>query len=107
MKPFFKHVTLAAAASVALANASFAKETGDDPATQLKLLQSSFAVAPESEVLPLSPGAMHATQGELWPWIIGITTLDLALASFFWGDYIPTITSPGGTCVNCTLSKKR
>ncbi|WOJ94466.1 hypothetical protein R0135_04715 [Congregibacter variabilis] len=74
--------------------------------SQATLISDAFDSPPSSGVEMLDERAMSRTQGELWPWIIGVVTLDLSLASFFWGDYVPTVASSGGLCVNCDIGTK-
>jgi hypothetical protein len=43
---------------------------------------------------PVSPNfagedAIYELRGQMWPVIVGITTIDLALQSYFWGIYVP------------------
>lgn len=48
--------------------------------------------------------AMEQTHGQLWPLVGGIAAIvgvDLALASYFWGVYVPS--TGGGSCASCTL----
>jgi hypothetical protein len=72
--------------------------TDDERAT----LASAFKVAPPGGIEGLDAAAMNDTRGELWPWIIGVAALDISLASFFWGTYVPSVTGP--TCPNCSLA---
>lgn len=47
---------------------------------------------------------MAATQGEIWPLVgaIGaIVAVDLALQSYFFGTYVPSM--GGGSCATCTI----
>jgi hypothetical protein len=67
------------------------------------LLAGAFHSAPQTAVEALDDSAMNNTRGELWPWIIGVAALDISLASFFWGTYVPTVTG-SGTCPNCNLT---
>lgn len=107
MKSKLTHATAAVLASLAMSSSSFASELEVDKTGRDQLLAGTFAAPPEAPVFALAPEEMQATQGELWPWIIGVATLDLALASFFWGDYVPYITSSRGVCITCGLSKPR
>jgi hypothetical protein len=68
-----------------------------------QLLANAFTYGPEEAVVNLDAAAMDETRGELWPWIIGVAALDVSIASFFWGTYVPTI-SAAGSCPNCTLA---
>ncbi len=52
----------------------------------------------------LDETAMTDSRGQLAPLIgvvAGIAGLDLALMSFYWGYYIPTVSSGGGACTGC------
>ena len=35
--------------------------------------------------------SIYDLRGQIWPIIVGITTIDIALQSYFWGVYIPAI----------------
>ena len=50
---------------------------------QSGLLADAFGSPPSPGIQVLDEPVMRDTQGELWPWIIGVATLDLSLASFF------------------------
>lgn len=67
------------------------------------ILAGAFQSAPAQAVEGLDASAMNDTRGELWPWIIGVAALDISLASFFWGTYLPTVTG-SATCPNCSIT---
>jgi len=62
------------------------------------LIASHFPSVGEGQMEVLDAQAMGSTRGELWPLIGAVVTVDLALATFFWGTYVPTMsgTSPTG-----------
>ena len=37
------------------------------------------------------PPFVYELRGQIWPIIVGITTIDIALQSYFWGIYVPTV----------------
>jgi hypothetical protein len=55
-------------------------------------LADHFGELPSGLVEVMDPVQMQETQGELWPLIGAVVTVDLALATFFWGTYVPTVT---------------
>jgi len=65
------------------------------------LLEASFGGDTVNQLVVLDDSEMRDTQGELWPFIFGVAAVDLALATFFWGAYVPTVTGPGGFCDGC------
>jgi hypothetical protein len=65
-------------------------------------LAAAFAAPPEAAPQPLSASQMQATEGQLWPLIGAIVSVDLALSGYFWGVYVPTVYgSSSGFCVTC------
>lgn len=74
--------------------------------SQSSLLFEAFDSSPSSDVRVLDESAMSETQGELWPWIIGVAALDVSLASFFWGEYVPIMAAASGSCVTCDIGSK-
>ncbi|GEM_PF-941797 len=68
-----------------------------------------FAEAPTESVSWLSESQMTETKGEVMPFILGVVAVDLALAGFFWGVYVPNYASGGGgggsTCPVCYIPK--
>lgn len=110
MKRLKKQFAVVVATSLLVSQGSLASDEAKHEhtfnAAQSALISNAFDSPPSSRVQVLDEHAMSRTQGELWPWIIGVVTLDLTLASFFWGDYIPTVASSGGLCVNCDLGTK-
>ena len=77
-----------------------------DDARQSALMSAAFHSPPSNTVTPLDNQLMDTTQGELWPWIFGVVAVDISLASFFWGDYVPIVAASGAACVNCDIGKK-
>jgi len=70
------------------------------------LMSSAFERTPSADVKTLDDQAMSETQGELWPWILGVAAFDLSLAGFYWGTYVPITAPAGGACVNCDVGNK-
>ncbi|WP_439107497.1 hypothetical protein [Congregibacter sp.] len=70
---------------------------------QSGLMSAAFESEPSEELVALDDHAMRETQGELWPWIIGVAALDISLASFFWGEYVPIMAAAGGACITCDI----
>lgn len=70
-------------------------------------LTASFADnAALQQAQPLDEAAMVESRGQMAPLIgvvAGIAGLDLALMGFYWGYYVPTISSFGGACTGCNL----
>ena len=65
-------------------------------------LATAFGPAADADLVPLTDEQMGATEGQLWPIIGAVVTLDLALSSYFWGVYVPTMYgSSSGFCVTC------
>lgn len=65
-------------------------------------LAAAFEVQPVATPQPLSASQMQATEGQLWPLIGAIVSVDLALSGYFWGVYVPTVYgSSSGFCVTC------
>ncbi|MFK8042907.1 hypothetical protein [Congregibacter sp.] len=93
-----------------VAQGSSAKEaaTNDDleKVSQSALVSAAFKSPPSSTVRPLDAQLMDNTQGELWPWIFGVVAVDISLASFFWGEYVPIMAASGGACVTCDIGNK-
>lgn len=67
------------------------------------VLQQAFHELPADGVRVLSDEQMREVEGKLWPYIATVVTLDLTMASFFWGVYVPFVTT-GGACTFCTLT---
>ena len=93
-----------ALASLLVAQGSLAgavPERGSDGSEPFAL---AFAEAPREGLRILDEEALRDTEGALWPLIGAVVTIDLALATFFWGAYVPTVTgSGGGLCTTCYL----
>ena len=67
-------------------------------------LASAFEGGLPGEASLLDNQAMEQTHGQLWPLVGGIAAIvgvDLALASYFWGVYVPS--AGGGSCTTCTI----
>ena len=67
----------------------------------------AFEQLPVESVEILADAEMAQTQGELWPFIAAVVTLDLTLASFFWGTYLPAMAYTSRTpsiCASCPIS---
>lgn len=105
-KQFAVVITMSLLASQGSWASDEAKHEHTVNAAQSALIWDAFESPPSSGIQVLDEHAMSRTQGELWPWIIGVATLDLTLASFFWGNYVPTVASSGGLCVNCDIGTK-
>ncbi|MDP5053647.1 MAG: hypothetical protein NWP69_07655, partial [Congregibacter sp.] len=116
MKQAMKRSVAAIAISLLATQGSWAEEmansTGDKQGlgqqpgaipVEASLLAGVFNSPPVAGIYALDEQSMSSTQGDLWPWIIGVATLDLTLASFFWGHYIPITSAAGGLCVNCDI----
>lgn len=58
----------------------------------------AFSGAESSALLPMSEAAMGETRGEIWPFIAAVVATDLALATYFWGVYVPSVSNSGGQC---------
>lgn len=72
---------------------AFADTTGGLPAGESSsALASYFSELPAGSVELLDPVQMEETRGEIWPLIGAVVTIDLALATFFWGTYVPSVT---------------
>jgi hypothetical protein len=67
------------------------------PAAQ-NWVTDAFAGGTPASVEQLSPAEMQATEGRLAlvPFIAAVVSVDLALAGFFWGVYVPYATGGGG-----------
>lgn len=61
---------------------------------------NAFTDAPVGSMDVLQDVEMERTEGKLLPFIVGVVTIDFALASYFWGTYVPTVTGGGG-CGSC------
>jgi hypothetical protein len=46
---------------------------------------------------------MAETRGRIWALPLAIVGVDLALMSFYWGVYVPSLGGGGGSCFNCRL----
>ena len=58
------------------------------------LSQSALAEPVDHQLHLMPPNfsaeqSIHDLRGQMWPIIVGITTIDIALQSYFWGVYIP------------------
>ncbi|MFT4768336.1 MAG: hypothetical protein ACI8RN_001471 [Glaciecola sp.] len=110
MQKVTKRFAAVVAMSLLVSQGSWANgDTTDESrlaAAQSALISSAFHSPPSTELQMLDEQAMSSTQGELWPWIIGVVALDLSLASFFWGNYVPIMTASSGFCVNCDIGSK-
>lgn len=84
----------------------YLKFDGDDAKAREALFSSAFHSPPIADIKPLDQQAMSDTQGELWPWILGVAAFDLSLASFYWGTYVPVTSAAGGSCVTCDIGNK-
>ena len=72
--------------------------------TEYVALASAFDGGLPVEASLLDNQAMEQTHGQLWPLVGGIAAIvgvDLALASYFWGVYVPS--TGGGSCTTCTI----
>ena len=60
------------------------------------LSHSALAEPVDHQLHPMPPNlsaeqSIYDLRGQIWPIIVGITTIDIALQSYFWGVYIPAI----------------
>lgn len=80
-------------------SAAVAADTGGDlvRAGSMTALADHFGELPAGTLEVLDPAEMQDTQGQLWPLIGAVVTVDLALATFFWGTYVPTVTGTSPT----------
>ena len=58
------------------------------------LSHSALAEPVDHQLHPTPPGlsavqSIDDLRGQIWPIIVGITTIDIALQSYFWGVYVP------------------
>ena len=99
-----------AAIGLLVAQGSLAKDVATkdelEKARQSVFMSAAFERPASSTVMPLDAQLMDNTQGELWPWIFGVVAVDLSLASFFWGEYVPIMAASGGACITCDIGKK-
>lgn len=72
------------------------------PAHVEQLMTNAFAADAMSTIDVLSTTDMEDTRGELWPFVLGVVGLDLAISTYFWGTYVPSM-SGGGSCTACSL----
>ncbi len=80
-------------------SATVAADTGDPALGQgsVNALADHFGELPAGTLEVLDPVEMQETKGQLWPLIGAVVTVDLALATFFWGTYVPTVTGTSPT----------
>ncbi|MEM9314388.1 MAG: hypothetical protein AAGA95_07150 [Pseudomonadota bacterium] len=95
-----------AALILGLRGAAAANAAGVQATDGYGLIDSTFSLATVEDVQVLDGRAMADTEGELWPFIAAVVTIDVGLATFFWGTYVPTITAAtggggGGVCPSC------
>ncbi|MEM1403099.1 MAG: hypothetical protein AAGG55_07205 [Pseudomonadota bacterium] len=67
-------------------------------------LSAAFEGGLPADASLLDNRAMEQTHGQLWPLVGGIAAIvgvDLALAGYFWGVYVPSM--GGGSCATCTI----
>ncbi|MEO1081433.1 MAG: hypothetical protein AAFY29_17865 [Pseudomonadota bacterium] len=96
---------LGAVLMVGLSSAAGASAEGVQATESYGLIGNAFSVATADDIQMLDGRAMAETEGELWPFIAAVVTVDLGLAAFFWGTYVPTITAAnggGGVCPSCS-----
>jgi hypothetical protein len=96
MSKAMKSCAFALVASLGLAQGAIAETRGPD--FDARLLEASFGGDTVNQLVVLDDTQMQETQGELWPFIFGVATVDLALATFFWGTYVPTVSGSGAFC---------
>lgn len=93
---------LAAQGAFADAEPSLAPASAPPSLTVEDQLTATFGPVADGGLVPLTERQMKATEGQLWPLIGAVVTLDLALSSYFWGVYVPTVYgSSSGFCVSC------
>jgi hypothetical protein len=62
------------------------------------LIDLAFDAPAVEQVAILNDTQMTATRGDLWPFIFGVAAVDIGLAGFFWGVYVPTVAGPCRVC---------
>jgi len=62
------------------------------------LIDMAFDVPSVEQVSILDDTQMRQTEGELWPFIFGVAAVDIGLAGFYWGVYVPTVAGPCRVC---------
>ena len=100
-----KNVALLMALTISSSLATGASAENFAPTdTEYVALASAFEGGLPGEASFLDNQAMEQTHGQLWPLVGGIAAIvgvDLALASYFWGVYVPS--TGGGSCTTCTI----
>ena len=112
MKRHIEILAITIVMSLSAAQASLAEVSGsgailstyDERVTDRELLAQAFDDAKSSNAKLLDAGVMRDTRGQVWPFIAAVATFDLALASYFWGVYVPTVSAGGGGCMTCSWS---
>ena len=94
MKGAMKRGVVWAGVSVlSLSQASFAAGAHDTqrftPATTTLALQVGQTPIQDEQSRTVSVLEAAQLRGEVLPFIVGVVTVDLALASFYWGVYVP------------------
>ncbi len=100
-----KGAILRAALILGLSSAGVVCAEGVQPTDGYGLIDSAFPSASAQDVQVLSESTMAETEGELWPFSAAVVTIDLGLATFFWGSYVPTMAAAGGgsgVCPSCS-----
>jgi len=94
MKGAMKRGAMWAGVSVlSLSQASFAAGAHDtqrfNPATTTLALQVGQTPIQDEQSRTVSALEAAQLRGKVLPFIVGVVTVDLALASFYWGVYVP------------------
>lgn len=111
-----KSLTCAALAMTLASNGAFANPalpaahaagyTADFTGGSTAAFSDAFTSDVSQDLVALDDAAMAETRGELIPLIASIAAVDLALATFFWGVYVPMYAQPrGGVCTTCDIPK--
>ena len=91
MKQYRGSYTVALLTGLLLAQGTLADPDAVGTSSIEDPLAVAFEVPPVAAPQPLSASQMQATEGQLWPLIGAIVSVDLALSGYFWGVYVPTV----------------
>lgn len=115
MKQHVIKFVVAVAAATTIAQSSLAEERSQETAASLSANTIGAAVGDYDALAQAFDGfelagatlldepTMRDTRGELWPFIVSVVGLDLALSSYFWGVYVPTV-GGGSGCITCSYA---
>jgi hypothetical protein len=114
MKQFGMRFLVAAAAATVIAQSALADDewletapsqsASSVAATDYGALAQAFDGFEQSGATLLDDQAMRDTRGELWPFIVSVVGVDLALSSYFWGVYVPYVSGGGSGCITCSYA---